>query len=86
MIRQPFVVAGLLVFSSLPVLAAPGSSHTLRDFSAGELRSAHLTSSEHTAQLTLIISSRALDTSGRTSEKIFTLERPHRVVVDLPAT
>src|SRR3569832_108391 len=46
---------------------------------SAELREARLTATGTSAQLTL-------DVAGRTTQKIFTLDKPRRVVIDLPRT
>src|SRR5579872_2079161 len=51
-----------------------------RGLAAGaQLRAAHLSATGSSAQLTL-------DVSGSTAQKIFTLEKPSRAVIDLPRT
>jgi len=70
MIKKAFQVASLLA-----LLVATNAAMA----ATAELREARLTANGTSAQLTL-------DVSGTTTQKIFTLDRPRRVVIDLPRT
>jgi len=59
---------------AVALLASAGSA-----WAAAELREARLSATGTSAQLTL-------DVAGTTSQKIFSLDRPQRVVIDLPHT
>jgi N-acetylmuramoyl-L-alanine amidase len=80
MIRKAFQAAGILRALRLGVLAALwGASGAALAASTAELKEARLTATGMSAQLTL-------DVAGTTTQKIFTLDRPRRVVIDLPHT
>ena len=73
MIKKAFQVATLAALAAL--LAAGGTAMA----AGAELREARLTATGTSAQLTL-------DVAGATTQKIFTLDKPRRVVIDLAHT
>jgi len=79
MIRKVFQVAHLTKAWKLGVTAVLLGAAIDAYAASAELHEAQLTATGASAQLTL-------DLAGATTQKIFTLDRPRRVVIDLPHT
>src|SRR5262245_43210559 len=79
MIKKVFQAARALRTLRFVVFAALVGASGAAVAATAELKDARLSATGTSAQLTL-------DVAGATTQKIFTLDRPRRVVIDLPHT